>query len=121
VEGRHRPGGRVYTQKLQGGDLQAVADLGGSIITGIDGNPLAILAKQLRIPMHVIRTECPLYLPNGAQVPAAADAAVERQFNQLLDDCATWRESAASLADHIRLSSALDTFRAMRYGPPATL
>lgn len=31
-----------------------MADLGGSILTGIDGNPLAVIAKQLRISMHEI-------------------------------------------------------------------
>lgn len=39
---------------LKVGGHEAVADLGGSILTGIDGNPLAVLAKQLRIPMHEI-------------------------------------------------------------------
>jgi hypothetical protein len=40
----------------------------------LSGHPLPrlfhtqVLAKQLRIPMHVIRTECPLYLPDGSQV-----------------------------------------------------
>ena len=28
--------------------------MGGSILTGIDGNPLAVLARQLNIPMHEI-------------------------------------------------------------------
>jgi hypothetical protein len=31
----------------QAGGCSAVADLGGSIITGIDGNPLAVLAAQV--------------------------------------------------------------------------
>ena len=39
---------------VQAGDHEAVADLGGSILTGIDGNPLAVIAKQLQIPMHEI-------------------------------------------------------------------
>lgn len=33
--------------RLQGRGVAAVADLGGSIITGIDGNPLATLVKQV--------------------------------------------------------------------------
>lgn len=44
---------------LQGVDptQSAVADLGGSIITGIEGNPLAVLARQLGIPMHNINMD----------------------------------------------------------------
>ena len=39
---------------VKAGALEAVADLGGSILTGIDGNPLAVLARQLQIPLHEI-------------------------------------------------------------------
>lgn len=43
-----------------------MGDLGGSIITGIDGNPLAVLAAQLNIPLHAIDTAgVPLYLEDG--------------------------------------------------------
>ena len=50
----------------QGQGQAAVADLGGSIITGIDGNPLAVLAAQLNIPLHAIDTAgVPLYLEDG--------------------------------------------------------
>eukprot|EP00798_Chlamydomonas_sp_ICE-L_P008635 gene8635-34083_t len=52
LEGRNRPGGRLYTTRLEGscelGQVAGVADLGGSIITGIFGNHLAVLAKQLK-------------------------------------------------------------------------
>ena len=65
LEGRNRPGGRVYTARLEAGGIAAAADLGGSIITGIDGNPLAVLAKQMGIPMHSIDSRCPLYLEGG--------------------------------------------------------
>jgi len=45
---------------LQVDGIEAVADMGGSILTGIDGNPLAVLARQLHIPMHEIeQTEVP--------------------------------------------------------------
>ncbi|CAL0303794.1 unnamed protein product [Lupinus luteus] len=67
-EGNDRPGGRVYTKKLGSGDNFASIDLGGSIITGIDANPLAVLARQLSIPLHRIRDKCPLYKPNGELV-----------------------------------------------------
>lgn len=45
---------QLVTLSVQGQGLEATADLGGSIITGMDGNPLAILAKQLEIPLHDI-------------------------------------------------------------------
>lgn len=69
-----------------------------------------MLAKQLRIPLHVIRSETPLYLAKGKEVPEDVDHQVEKQFNQLLDDCNLWREEVP-VADRIRLSTALETFR----------
>ncbi len=54
--------------------MSAVADLGGSILTGIDGNPLAVLARQLRIPLHAINSEgVPLYCSNGKEANRRLD------------------------------------------------
>ena len=54
-----------------------MADLGGSIITGIDGNPLAVLAAQLNIPLHAIDTAgVPLYLRDGRVPHPAVDKKV---------------------------------------------
>jgi hypothetical protein len=51
-----------------------VADLGGSILTGIDGNPLAVLARQLRIPLHAINSEgVPLYCADGREANRRLD------------------------------------------------
>ena len=59
---------------MQSGNVSAVADLGGSILTGIDGNPLAVLAKQLHIPLHVIdEADVPLYQADGREANAALD------------------------------------------------
>lgn len=59
---------------MQSGDVSAVADLGGSILTGIDGNPLAVLAKQLHIPLHVIdEADVPLYHDDGREANTALD------------------------------------------------
>ena len=64
---------------MQAGGLQAVADMGGSILTGIDGNPLAVLAKQLHIPMHDIETlQVPLYLADGTTPPKFLDEQVSK-------------------------------------------
>ena len=62
---------------MQSGNVSAVADLGGSILTGIDGNPLAVLAKQLQIPLHVIdEADVPLYQVDGREANAALDQEV---------------------------------------------
>lgn len=54
-----------------------MGDLGGSIITGIDGNPLAVLAAQLNIPLHEINTAgVPLYLEDGRVPDPAIDKKV---------------------------------------------
>ena len=62
---------------MQGQGHAAVGDLGGSIITGIDGNPLAVLAAQLNIPLHEINTAgVPLYLEDGRVPDPAIDKKV---------------------------------------------
>lgn len=58
---------------------EAAADLGGAVITGVDGNPLAALARQLGIPMYKIDAEpkdCPLFQSTGKAVPRALDKQV---------------------------------------------
>lgn len=79
---------------MQGADgTVAVADLGGSIITGIDGNPLAVLARQLNIPMHDIAgIDVPLYLRDGSQL----DATIDQQVSSTM--CCCW--STAFLPSH---------------------
>jgi hypothetical protein len=52
--GGQQEGGGSSGLVVQVGGIEAVADMGGSILTGIDGNPLAVLARQLDIPMHEI-------------------------------------------------------------------
>ena len=57
--------------------MEGVADLGGSIITGADGNPLAVLAAQLRVPLHHINSkDVPLFCDDGAQADRALDGKV---------------------------------------------
>lgn len=54
----------------------AVADLGGAVITGTQGNPLAVLARQLGLPLHKIEAEqrdCPLFHGDGKVVSKAMD------------------------------------------------
>jgi len=50
---------RIIAAPSQGGDgFVGAADLGGSIITGINGNPLAVLARQLGVPLQNISSKC---------------------------------------------------------------
>ena len=68
---------------MQGGSVSAAADLGGSILTGIDGNPLAVLAKQLHIPLHVIdEADVPLYHDDGQEANTALDQEVRMHDKQ---------------------------------------
>lgn len=63
-----------------------MADLGGSILTGIDGNPLAVLARQLRIPLHHINSEgVPLYCADGREANRKMDQQARTTQKQ---DCA---------------------------------
>lgn len=111
LEGRTRPGGRVYSQKIIGKDSKATVDLGGSVITGIHANPLGVLARQLSIPLHKIRDKCPLYKPDGASVNQEIDSKVELIFNKLLDKVTELRQIIGGFAYDISLGSVLETLR----------
>lgn len=111
LEGRTRPGGRVYTQKMGQEGKYAAVDLGGSVITGIHANPLGVLARQLSIPLHKVRDNCPLYKPDGAPVSKETDSSVELIFNKLLDKVSEVREAMGGLASQISLGSVLDSLR----------
>ncbi|XP_010268802.1 PREDICTED: lysine-specific histone demethylase 1 homolog 2 [Nelumbo nucifera] len=115
LEGRKRPGGRVYTQKMGCDGKFAAVDLGGSVITGIHANPLGVLARQLSIPLHKVRDKCPLYKPDGAPVDVEIDSNVEFIFNKLLDKATQLRKIMGGLANDISLGSALETLRQL-YG-----
>lgn len=118
LEGRNRPGGRVYTQKMshgctgqgQNGNYAAV-DLGGSVITGIHANPLGVLARQLSIPLHKVRDKCPLYDPEGKPVSKETDSKVEFIFNRLLDKVTEFRQITGKSCGDISLGSLLDKLR----------
>ncbi|XP_024922693.1 lysine-specific histone demethylase 1 homolog 2 isoform X2 [Ziziphus jujuba] len=111
LEGRNRPGGRVYTQKLGLEGKFAAMELGGSVITGIHANPLGVLARQLSIPLHKVRDNCPLYKPDGAPVGKDIDSKVEVIFNKLLDKVMELRQIMGGLATDISLGSVLETLR----------
>ena len=92
-----RMGGRIHTFKSG----PYVADLGAMVITGLGGNPLSVLKKQLSLQMTKIHRRCPLYFTTGVfwyslapshttrnigeMVPKERDKTVELEFNRLLD------------------------------------
>lgn len=84
-----RPGGRVHTARLEGsapgtggdsdcggGVVVGLADLGGSIVTGCDGNPLAVVALQGGVPLHAIVDRTPVYWEDGEPVDPDLDQKV---------------------------------------------
>ncbi|XP_064486188.1 lysine-specific histone demethylase 1A-like [Ornithodoros turicata] len=81
LEARDRVGGRIATFRKG----SYVADLGAMVVTGLGGNPVTILSKQIKIELHKIRQKCPLYESNGNTVPKDKDEMVEREFNRLLE------------------------------------
>ena len=114
LEARKRPGGRVHTKIVASGDRRASAELGGSVLTGCDGNPLAVIARQMQLALHDIADVCPLYASDGQPVSSDADQRVFEQFNGLLDasDAARQSEAMRTAAGHVRLGTAIEAARA---------
>ncbi|CAD6266086.1 unnamed protein product [Miscanthus lutarioriparius] len=109
LEGRARPGGRVYTARL--GEDNAAVELGGSVITGIHANPLGVLARQLGLPLHKVRDRCPLYYPDGRTVETRLDRSIDLVFNTLLDHATRLRECLNEAAERISLGEAIEKLR----------
>lgn len=87
LEARDRVGGRIATFRKN----SYVADLGAMVVTGLGGNPVTVLSKQINMELHRIRQKCPLYEPGklnalvSTQVPKEKDEMVEKEFNRLLE------------------------------------
>ncbi|BFZ09606.1 hypothetical protein BsWGS_12645 [Bradybaena similaris] len=81
LEARDRVGGRIQT--FRRGNY--IADLGAMVVTGLGGNPVTILSKQVNMELHKIKQKCPLYESNGCTVAKEKDEMVEREFNRLLE------------------------------------
>ncbi|KAL6659454.1 hypothetical protein ACP70R_003494 [Stipagrostis hirtigluma subsp. patula] len=109
LEGRARPGGRVYTSRL--GEDKAAVELGGSVITGIHANPLGVLARQLGVPLHKVRDRCPLYYPDGRTVETRLDRSIDLVFNTLLDHATRLREALKEAAEGISLGEGIEKLR----------
>jgi lysine-specific histone demethylase 1 len=59
-----RVGGRIATFRK----ANYIADLGAMVVTGLGGNPVTVLSKQINMELHKIRQKCPLYESNGNTV-----------------------------------------------------
>ena len=119
VEARDRAGGRVWSKQLSGTcpttgtKKTAVAEMGGSIVTGSDGNPLSIIAKQLNLKSRPIRDTCPMYLErlNGKQVDTTVDDKVFEAYNGqggALEGVNELRTRVGDEADKMTLGETLD-------------
>ncbi|MCL4129853.1 UNVERIFIED_CONTAM: hypothetical protein GTU68_035171 [Idotea baltica] len=82
LESRDRVGGRIATFRKG----PYIADLGAMVVTGLGGNPINVLSKQISMDLVKIKQKCPLYESNGnTQVIKDKDEMVEREFNRLLE------------------------------------
>lgn len=81
LEARDRVGGRVVTFRKN----NFIADLGALVVTGLGGNPITVIAKQISMSLNKIKAKCPLYESIGNTVPKEKDEMVEREFNRLLE------------------------------------
>lgn len=80
-EARDRIGGRIAT--FRKGPF--IADLGAMVVTGLGGNPLTILSKQISMDLTKIKQKCPLYDNSGKILAKDRDEALEKEFNKLLE------------------------------------
>ncbi|XP_071495528.1 lysine-specific histone demethylase 1A-like [Diadema antillarum] len=82
LEARDRVGGRVTTYRKN----NYVADLGAMVVTGLGGNPMTIVSKQVNMELAKVKQKCPLFESGGqTQIPKDKDEMVEREFNRLLE------------------------------------
>ena len=57
-----------------------MADLGAMVVTGLGGNPITVLSKQVNMELTKISQNCPLYESNGNTVPKAGFIFVRTLF-----------------------------------------
>lgn len=81
LEARDRVGGRIATFRK----ANFISDIGAMVVTGIYGNPITILAKQLDLELKKIKSQCPLFGPNGKLISKNKDEIIEREFNKILE------------------------------------
>ncbi|XP_049848216.1 uncharacterized protein LOC126313304 [Schistocerca gregaria] len=104
LEARNRLGGRVHTSESLGGSL---IDFGASIITGLVGNPLDELFRQLSLVAYPIGENGVLYnRQSGEVVSTRLDSQVSEMFDQMLE--AAVKQRSDSLETDRSLGLVLD-------------
>ncbi|KAJ6257827.1 hypothetical protein Dda_7616 [Drechslerella dactyloides] len=105
-EGRKRLGGRVFSRALSPGSsdlpngLPAAIDVGGQIVMGYEGNPLAaLIQQQLEIPYHAIdaTTAFPLYDVDGKVVDDGRDQMIQDIHDDILDRLAVFKSKPPAI------------------------
>ena len=91
LEARDRVGGRCHTDLNLG--EKVVVDLGASIVTGLEGNPLTIVCKQLGTKLHALGYECPIYDLDGNTIDPDVDTYTEKKFNDIMDIAAEKKDN----------------------------
>jgi [histone H3]-N6,N6-dimethyl-L-lysine4 FAD-dependent demethylase len=81
LEARDRVGGRIATFRKQ----NYISDLGAMVVTGIYGNPITIIAKQIDLELKKIKSQCPLFGSDGKMISKHKDEIIEREFNKILE------------------------------------
>jgi hypothetical protein len=88
-------------------DFQGCVDLGGSIITGLEGNPITTVVKQLGVKLHVLGAACPIFNHEGKPVDEQIDAKVEEMFNSFLDQAAHFKIDSSKVDRYTTLEKKL--------------
>lgn len=96
LEARSRAGGRAFTDSE---NFSAPVDLGAMVITGVNQNPVCVLAQQVKANLIYAGNDCPLFDVNGEWVTPEADQLAEQEFNAILDATALYRTRKNSRAD----------------------
>lgn len=92
LEASGRIGGRVKDNF----SLGPCIGLGAMFITGINNNPLTLLARQLGMKLRYTNEDCcELISEEGWRPDPTLDKRVEAHFNRALDKLAEWRKSSA--------------------------
>lgn len=90
LEASGRIGGRVKDNF----SLGPCIGLGAMFITGINNNPLTLLARQLGVALRYTNEDrCDLISEQGWRPEPALDKKVEAHFNKALDKLAEWRKA----------------------------
>lgn len=96
LEASGRIGGRVRDDF----SLGPCIGLGAMFITGINNNPLTLLARQLGLSLrHTNEDRCELISEEGWRPDPVMDKHVEAHFNKALDLLSEWRKLPESTTD----------------------